>query len=111
MVLLLRWSPYMKSFKGANVISAAIHGSRIKVVRELISRFSFVAELKVSGKDKNKLRPDQVFKVYGKDFCDNNMLHNTYIRNLPEVRQILRSNNLMPKNIFGKVANRMNMQG
>lgn len=56
MILLLRWSPFMKAFRNANIVSGAIFGKQIKVVREILSRFEFSYKISLS-QMKGKINP------------------------------------------------------
>ena len=93
MILLLKWSPFIKSFQKQSVLTAAIRGKQVEVVRKM-SNFIFVA-------DSNKKNTVKIFEDwvvenwYGKDLDDNNPLHYAYLSDMPDIRQILRQSKLI----------------
>ena len=92
MILLLRWSPFIKSFQKQSVLTAAIRGQQVELIRKM-SNFLFVAPS--GSKNTTKIFEDWVVdNWYGKDAADNNPLHYAYIRDMPNIRQILRENKL-----------------
>lgn len=82
----------MKSFQQQSVLTAAIRGKQVDMVRK-ISNFLFVADS--AKKSTTKIFEDWVVdNWYGKDLHDNNPLHYAYLSDLPDIRQILRQSNL-----------------
>ena len=84
MILHKRWSPYIKSFKRQSVLTAAIRGKRVTLVR-LMSDFKFVA-----APDEGVAFSDMVMvpitNMFNKDSSGLNPLHYAYLYDLPEVR-------------------------
>ena len=92
MVLQLKWSPFIKSFQKQSVLTAAIRGKQVNLVRK-IANFLFVAD--AAKKSTVKIFEDWVVdNWYGKDLDDNNPLHYAYLSDLPDIRQILRQSKL-----------------
>ena len=92
MILLLRWSPFIKSFQKQSVLTAAIRGQQVELIRKM-ANFLFVAP--ANSNYTVKILEDWVVdNWYGKDIDDNNPLHYAYIRDMPDIRQILRESNL-----------------
>ena len=92
MILLLRWSPFIKSFQKQSVLTAAIRGQQVELIRKM-ANFLFVAP--TGSKNTSKIFEDWVVdNWYGKDINDNNPLHYAYIRDMPDIRQILRDSKL-----------------
>ena len=84
MILLLKWSPFIKSFQKQSVLTAAIRGKQVEVIRKM-ANFIFVA----SKEKKNTVRilEDWVLENwYGKDHVDNNPLHYAYLVDMPNIR-------------------------
>ena len=91
MLVHCRWSPFIKSYRGRSVATASVIGQQAHVAQMLISEYEYRAQ--VMSRDQKKqawLRKADKFKIFGKDLDDNNILHHTYIHNMPEVRQMLR---------------------
>ena len=88
MVVKLRWSPYIKSFRNQSVLMAAIIGKNVEVCRMLINEYKFEADENVyfsndkTMKKKWKHKSDKL-QIFGKDNDDNNILHYCYIMDLP----------------------------
>lgn len=92
MVLQLKWSPFIKSFQKQSVLTAAIRGKQVNLVRK-VANFLFVAD--AAKKSTVKIFEDWVVdNWYGKDLDDNNPLHYAYLSDLPDIRQILRQSKL-----------------
>ena len=87
MIVSRRWSPYIKSFKNRSVISGAIWGEKIETVRMMLGEYHYE-----NTSHDNLI--DLATTIFNKDSADNNCLHYSYMIDLPEVRQILRDNNL-----------------
>ena len=83
MVLHMRWSPFIKSFKRQSVLTAAIRGKKVSLVR-LLSDFKFVS----AAEDELNLSQvvDPVTNMFNKDLDGLNPLHYAYLYDLPEVR-------------------------
>ena len=98
-VLSRRWSPFIKSFQNRSVISGAVWGERVETLRMLLGDYQYenVSTLNIL---------DFANQLYNKDQCDNNCLHYCYMIDLPEVRQILRDNDL-----FTDRSKRLNRRG
>ena len=93
MILLLKWSPFIKSFQKQSVLTAAIRGKQVEVIRKM-SNFIFVADSEK--KNTVKVLEDWVVENwYGKDLDDNNPLHYAYLSDMPDIRQILRQSQLI----------------
>ena len=99
MVLSRRWSPFIKSFQNRSVISGAVWGERVETLRMLLGDYQYenVSALNIL---------DFASQLYNKDTNDNNCLHYCYMIDLPEVRQILRTNNL-----YNDRSQRLNKRG
>ena len=91
MILYKRWSPYLKSFKKQSVLTAAIRGKRITLVR-LMSNYQFVKKPKESNITLDDIVP--ITNMFNKDVSGLNPLHYAYLYDLPNVRQILRQSGL-----------------
>ena len=87
MILNLKWSPFIKSFSNRSIISGAVWGEKIETVRMLIGDYIY------ENSDHESLINFQK-TIFNKDLTDNNCLHYSYMKDLPEVRQILRDNGL-----------------
>jgi hypothetical protein len=94
-----RWSPFIKSYKNRSIVSGAIWGSQVDVVRMLLGDYTYENIKAESFTDFAK-------SLYNKDLEDNNCLHYSYMIDLPEVRQILRDNGF-----FNGRSQRMNRRG
>ena len=93
MILLLKWSPFMKSFQKQSVLTAAIRGKQVEVIRKM-ANFHFTTGAQT--KHSVRLLEDWVVENwYGKDVDDNNPLHYAYLNDMPDIRQILRQSDLM----------------
>ena len=115
MVLNWKWSPFMKAFRGNSIVCAAIIGKQIEVVRELLQRFTYTVSIYTDELDKRtynkkKKMNKELFGIFGKNFNANNMLHLTYLYDVPEVRLILRYNGYL-EHEHDEVYNRMNFKG
>lgn len=88
MIMLLKWSPFIKSFQKQSVLTAAIRGKQTELIRKM-ANFIFV-----SGEGKRhsmKIFEEWVVdNWFGKDLDDNNPLHYAYLSDMPDIRQILR---------------------
>ena len=92
MVLLLKWSPFIKSFQKQSILTAAIRGKQTELIRKL-ANFLFVADS--TKKNTVKIFEDWVVENwFGKDSDDNNPLHYAYLSDMPDIRQILRQSKL-----------------
>lgn len=92
MILLLRWSPFIKSFQKQSILTAAIRGKQTELIRKL-ANFLFVADS--TKKNTVKIFEDWVVENwFGKDSDDNNPLHYAYLSDMPDIRQILRQSKL-----------------
>ena len=111
----------MKSFRGANIVSAAILGKQPPTVREILTRFSYqITRDRFDSRGRLiKYNAQKMFTIFGKDVNDNNLMHHAYIEDQPEIRQILRDflqqvSNLQsdsPVSTLKTVALRMNRKG
>lgn len=88
MILLLRWSPFIKAYMKQSVLTAAIRGKQTELIRKM-ANFMFVADQK-KGDKTSVLEEWVVENWYGKDLDDNNPLHYAYLSDMPDIRQILR---------------------
>jgi len=91
MLVVLRWSPFLKSFKKRSILSGAIIGRQVEMASVIIEQFYYDVDLKSSPLRPKDLRREDVFKVFGKDSDDNNILHHCYIAEMPEVRKMIRN--------------------
>ena len=94
-----RWSPFIKSYKNRSVVSGAIWGGQVDIVRLMLGNYSYINV-------HTHMLIDFAKTVYNKDSADNNCLHYCYMKDLPEVRQILRDNGL-----FQERSQRLNRRG
>lgn len=88
MIMLLKWSPFIKSFQKQSVLTAAIRGKQTELIRKM-ANFIFVAG---EGR-RHSLKIFEGWVVdnwFGKDIDDNNPLHYAYLSDMPDIRQILR---------------------
>ena len=76
MILLLKWSPFIKSYQRQSVLTAAIRGKQTELIRKM-ANFRF---LSAPGKNNsvNVLEDWVVENWYGKDEQDNIPLHYAY---------------------------------
>ena len=88
MILSRKWSPFIKSFRNRSIISGAVWGSQVETVRMLLGDYQY------SNVETAQLE-DLANTVFNKDEFDNNCLHYCYMIDLPEVRQILRDNDML----------------
>lgn len=100
MVEVRKWSPYIKSFRNRSILSAAIWGSQVPTVRMLLGDYHYAPG--VARDDIVNLSKT----IFNKDDADNNSLHYSYMIDLPEVRQILRDNDL-----YNTRSQRLNRRG
>ena len=92
MILLKRWSPFIKSFQKQSVLTAAIKGKQTELIRKM-ANFLFVTA--VQKKHTVKILEDWVVENwFGKDTEDNTPLHYAYLSDLPDIRQILRQQHI-----------------
>lgn len=92
MILLLKWSPFIKSYQKQSVLTAAIRGKQTELIRKM-ANFLFVADDKK--KNTVKIFEDWVVENwFGKDLDDNNPLHYAYLSDMPDIRQILRQSKM-----------------
>ena len=100
MILLLKWSPFIKSYMKQSVLTAAIRGKQTELIRKM-ANFMFVADQQKG--DKNSIFEEWVVENwYGKDLEDNNPLHYAYLSDLPDIRQILRQSKFEDVEIMQK---------
>ena len=93
MIVDFKWSPFIKSFKKRSVLSAAIFGQRKTICKIIINDYEYRPNEKsletVDGKLEKWRKSKDIFKIFGKDEDDNNILHHTYINEMPSVRSLL----------------------
>ena len=99
MILNRKWSPFIKAYRNRSIISGAIWGSKTETVRMMLANYKF------EGFDQTGLI-DFARSLFNKDKDDNNCLHYCYMIDLPEVRQLLRDNQL-----FDIRSQRLNRRG
>lgn len=99
MVLHKKWSPFIKSFRNRSIVSGAIWGENLETIRLLVGQFKYENTSSFQIKDFART-------VFNKDEADNNCLHYSYMIDMPEVREILRENNIIDKR-----AKRLNRRG
>ena len=73
----------------------------MNIVQRLAGCFEF------QGEDENALNKI-VFGIFSKDIHENNCLHYSYLTDVPEIRQILKDNNLIKedqnkRNVWGRL--------
>ena len=89
-----KWSPFIKSFKRRSVLAATICGKQIETAKMLLS---YTYEPMKNGS--NTREPDQTkasfFRVFGKDFEGNNVLHLCGLNRMPEIHKMLRESEFM----------------
>ena len=92
MLLKLRWSPFLKSFKKRSILTSAICGKQGHTARMILKEYEYTAIVPavapwLKGHDK--------FKVFGKDEDDNNILHHCYLNEMPDIRQMIRDSSFI----------------
>jgi hypothetical protein len=88
MIELLRWSPMMKTYKNRDILSAAIIGQQIDVVKYLV-------ELSYKGKTLSEDAILQRKLVNHRDEEQNNFLHFTYEVNNPTINELVLGSHLI----------------
>ena len=87
MIVCRMWSPFIKSYKNRSIISGAIWGSQVELIRMMVGQYKFM-----------NITTDDILgfakTTFNKDENDNNCLHYSYMIDLPEVRQLLRDSGL-----------------
>ena len=79
-----RWSPYMKSFLNQSIMTAAVRGERLHLVKRLIANYEY------RGLTEAKQRVvEKAF--FNKDAADNNCLHFAYSIDIPEIRAMVKA--------------------
>ena len=90
MLIHYRWSPFIKSFKDRSVLAGAVIGQQAVVAKLLIQEYEYTFEMPSDIVNmKNpwlKLAVPMSSNVFGKDDDDNNVLHHTFINDMPDVR-------------------------
>ena len=78
-----KWSPYIKSFMNQSIMSAAIRGERLNLVRHLIFIYEYKGVTEVLQRKIER-------GFFNKDYNDNNCLHYAYSIDIPEIRAMMK---------------------
>ena len=95
-----KWSPYIKSFMNQSIMTSAVRGERLHLVKRIIFGYEY--------RGLDDLAQRKVEKAFfNKDLVDNNCLHFAYSMDIPEIRAMMKEDG----QIVPERSNRRNQRG